>query len=295
MFARVLIALAVVFTAAHTTTADDKSWLTVGVAAKPVQVARGRGFIVHAMPTNREISFIPFPQHYTLLHTSVPDGKLKVMLTTGENVRHSPPMGIDRTYYEHIRLCGVICKKQRLFVLTSHSHATVMHIGREPTAPKYIKGSYRLTLYDARDGEALYRLDLKSLNVKEDFTATYEAGPLKWNKRRLEIADLVISMHRDQLSIVEPASAVKSKKKCAPLRRAFFDRALPGDEPGVIVRRIDPDGGFRDDIHADRRPGFQRPQLFELFQLLQRRRRQLRQSQQKLPPIRVDPQMQQPR
>jgi len=161
-------------------------------AIRPVEVAAEKGFIIHAIPRNTDCGWIPPQifggQDYILTHTLLPDGKLKVLLRSGVYRTFSPPMGINRIGYHKTELIGVAVKHKRIAVLTRHLNATLMQLPKAAKSPKYGKPKYRLTLFDARDGEKLSELPLDQVKVPGVAKLwVIGAGPLKLRKDRISL------------------------------------------------------------------------------------------------------------
>lgn len=65
---------------------------------KSVEVASGDGYVIHGLKLPGSIDWLPADDRYALLHTSLPAGKLRVLVSAGPVVSYSPPMGVNVTY-----------------------------------------------------------------------------------------------------------------------------------------------------------------------------------------------------
>lgn len=176
-------------------------------AFRPIEVAKTKIFIVHAIPRNTDWGWmgasILLGQDYLLTHTSLPDGKLKVLLRSGVYRTFSPPMGVNRIIYHKTELIGVAVKHERIAVLTRNFNALLMAIPKASKTPKYGKPKYRLTLFDARDGEKLSELPLDAIEIpKVGRMRTVGPGPLKVEPNRIKLWKRTIRIDQQGRMIV---------------------------------------------------------------------------------------------
>jgi len=158
-------------------------------AAKPLLLAKGKGYFVHVMPLPRfqgrswvwpEDSGIPgmtrtAPTGSAVLHTSTATGEMKVLAYGASTVTHGPPMGIDRIFYNQTRVVGVVADAERIAVLEWQLASESM--------PKAVTegqtGRYHLLVFRPADGALVQDLTLKEGQFPKDPPVeSLDAGPL---------------------------------------------------------------------------------------------------------------------
>lgn len=160
-----------------------------GPQPEPVLVAKGKGFLVHAVLLGDEkagkvgglqaFQTTTVPHGVAVLHTATESGKMKALVTSTTAVRQSPPMGIDRLYYTATQVAGVTADLERLYVLVAERKKTLMLPQRIPEDGDYGAAAYTLQVYAVEDGRLLHRLPLKEGNFpKEPAPETAKPGPL---------------------------------------------------------------------------------------------------------------------
>jgi hypothetical protein len=89
--------------------------LLAAAADDPVVLAKGKAFIVHALPGARPepLARAAPPEPSTLLHTALPSGKTRILLRTGTVVGMPVPMAIDRYPITQKRVVGVAADGER--------------------------------------------------------------------------------------------------------------------------------------------------------------------------------------
>lgn len=176
-------------------------------AFRPVEVAKSKHFIIHAIPRNTDRGWMPGwimqGQDYILTHTSLPDGKLKVLLRSGVYRVYHMPKGVDTIGYQKTKLLGVAVKHKRVAVLTRVSTGGVVRMPKASKTPDYGKPRYRLTLFDARDGEKLSELPLDAIEIPEVASLwTIGPGPLKLERNRIKLWKRTIRIDQQGRMIV---------------------------------------------------------------------------------------------
>lgn len=146
--------------------------------ATPTELAKGRGYRIHAVPLGQGLQGIGEKSAWLLLHTSLPDGKLTILAKSGESATFSPPMAIDRIFYKKIDILGVVAFEGKLIVLTRRAKGAVMRIPKAKKTPDYGEPEHRLTIYDARKGEKRGTIALKEVKIPGDLRPTLKSGPL---------------------------------------------------------------------------------------------------------------------
>jgi hypothetical protein len=159
---------------------------------EPVLIAKGKGFLIHAVPSAGKSPTIPIPMlqlapHQTivlsngtmLFHTSTETGKMKSLLQTSTTVRQSPPMGIDRQYFNSTQIVGLSADAERLYVLLAQRQSTILLQGRPMNPPESVPATYTLAVFSLEDGMRLHSLPLKEGDFpKEAPPETTGIGPL---------------------------------------------------------------------------------------------------------------------
>lgn len=87
---------------------------------QPVVVAKGGGFVVHALGGAAAAPALLAQQPATdtlILHTALPAGRLTVLYRSGTSIGTPIPMGINRIPCSQSRVVGVAADTERLYVL----------------------------------------------------------------------------------------------------------------------------------------------------------------------------------
>jgi hypothetical protein len=158
---------------------------------EPVLVAKGKGFLIHAVTLGSEPAQPKTPplvafqtaalsQGVAIFHTDTETGKMKALMTSGMLVRQSPPMGIDRLYYTATRVAGIAADTERLYVLVSVRKKTAMLQARPMENPDFEPATYHLAVLSLADGEALHVLPMKEGDFPKELPAeTVKPGPVE--------------------------------------------------------------------------------------------------------------------
>jgi hypothetical protein len=175
---------------AYAVTTLALGWLApVLVAAQPapkpdqlVQVAKGDGYVVHALVGPPVPFFAPQPPAASyLLHTALPAGRLTVLYRSGTTAGIPEPMGYDRTPYHQTRVVGVAADAERLYVLVWSARWLVPDGGgaggeRRPPA----SDRYEVRVFWLADGSAVGSFPLGgTARPRVVPRELVEAGPLE--------------------------------------------------------------------------------------------------------------------
>jgi hypothetical protein len=187
----------------HPVLADD--------AAKPVEaklVAKGDGYLVHVLP-GRPAPVFPFGlpkrfgvlnQNAAVIHTSTKTGKMQCLFASGHSSALGPPMGIDRIYHVKWRLLGTSVSDDHLFLLTWHADAAVMRTGRPLPPPRFGKGQYSLSVFNASDGNKLTSIKHSGDHLPESPPPeTNDSGPLQVEGDKVTVFKQVFQFDGKQL------------------------------------------------------------------------------------------------
>jgi hypothetical protein len=150
-----------------------------------VLIARGKDYLIHAVPVptiwsqfGEEHSRMITPLGLVVLHTSTTTGEMKKLITGAETW---DPLWHDRSAPPARRLlkgiAGIACDSQRLYVL--HWKAAPYKTAADILADQRSKGSYRLVVFRAADGQKLYELDIERRALPAFSWETTGKGPLR--------------------------------------------------------------------------------------------------------------------
>lgn len=176
--------------------ADDPALPVEPAKAKPVHVAKGKGYVICVIPHKASDSpFAKYPKPpglmrgllpgrgkaskspgASVLHISFGDGAVKCLLASGvsETPYHSPPMGsMGHVTFFQSRILGVCADRQRLYVLVLVGQTGGFGFeGRN--------SMYYLSVFDAREGTWLLDVDLKDAEIPtRPHLETLDTGPMK--------------------------------------------------------------------------------------------------------------------
>jgi hypothetical protein len=149
---------------------------------QPAQVAKGDGYVVHALVGPRSPFFAPQPPTTpTVFHTVLPEGRLRVLYRSGTTVGIPVPMGIDRTPYHQTRVVGVAADAERLYVLVWSTKWMVLgagDLGAGPGPPA--SDAYELRVFWLADGSLVGAFPLGgTARPRVVPRESVEAGPLE--------------------------------------------------------------------------------------------------------------------
>jgi len=154
---------------------------------KPVLIAKGKDFFIHALPADRglfprRVKVEPrFPEMVeegvrglVVVHTSLATGDMKILTAGGQSTWRGPPMGIDRIYHNVTRVVGIAADSERLYVLLWDDLS-------EWVVGERGKRGYRLQIFRVSNGALLHTLALKEGDFPKDPPSqeTAEKGPLQ--------------------------------------------------------------------------------------------------------------------
>jgi hypothetical protein len=178
---------------------------------KPVEaelVAKGDGYLVHVMPGQAASAFafgLPkrfgvLNQNAAVIHTSTKTGKMQCLFASGHSSALGPPMGIDRIYHVKWRLLGTSVSDDHLFLLTWHADAAVMRTGRPLPPPRFGKGQYSLSVFNASDGNKLTSIKHSGDHLPESPPPeTNDSGPLQVEGDKVTVFKQVFQFDGKQL------------------------------------------------------------------------------------------------
>lgn len=149
---------------------------------QPVQVAKGDGYVVHALVGPASPFFAPSPPTTpTILHTALPAGRLTVLLRSGTTVGIPEPMGYVRTPYHQTRVVGAAADVERLYVLVWSTRWLVPDgrgAGGERRPPA--SDTYEVRVFWLADGSAVSSFPLGGMGRPRVVPReSVEAGPLE--------------------------------------------------------------------------------------------------------------------
>lgn len=150
---------------------------------EPVAIAKGDGFVVHALGGAVHPFLAEHPETALhLLHTALPGGRLTVLFRSGTTVSIPVPMGLNRVPYSQTRVVGVAADAERLYVLVWSAKWTVLDLGGAVAKPPE-SDAYAVRVFWLADGSEVGRFDVggekRPKTVPREST---EAGPLAVEK-----------------------------------------------------------------------------------------------------------------
>ena len=180
-------------------------------AAKPVEaklIAKGDGYLVHVMPGRPALAFaggLPkrfgvLNQSTAVIHTSTKTGKMQCLFASGDSSAAGPPMGITRIYHVKWRLLGTSVSDDHLFLLTWHANAAVMVTGHPLPPPRFGKGQYDLSVFDASNGNKMSSVKLTGDSLPESPAPdSYNQGSLQIKGDKITVFKQVFQFDGKQL------------------------------------------------------------------------------------------------
>lgn len=149
---------------------------------QPVQVAKGDGYVVHALIGPASPFFAPQPPTTpTILHTALPSGRLTVLYRSGTIIGIPVPMGIDRTPHHQTRVAGVAADAERLYLLVWSARWVVLGAGAPGAGPgPPASDTYELRVFWLADGSLIGSVPLGGMGRPRVVPReSVEAGPLE--------------------------------------------------------------------------------------------------------------------
>ena len=164
-------------------------------------VAKGKDYMIHAVPSPIGSPFNALIQGPTLLHTKISTGEMKVLARTHTSVSIMP-MGIDRVHYHATEVIAHVMDKERLYVLRSVVESTQLGHAWSPTREPR---RFALLVFRVEDGQLVHTLPLKTPDPK-----VIPKEPLRLREKGVEVFGARFEF--EGMELIRPAPQNKKQK-----------------------------------------------------------------------------------